>query len=92
MRPKAVYDNLHTELRPKTNPLTEFARLLRYWPVYPALLIWGLWSFAPGSERFAATVSIRSTHSLGKSTVICCRSSALFGRGILDIRTASLTR
>ncbi|HXQ46940.1 MAG TPA: MFS transporter [Caulobacteraceae bacterium] len=49
MRPKAVYDNLHTELRPKTNPLTEFARLLRYWPVYPALLIWGLWSFAPGS-------------------------------------------
>lgn len=50
LRPKSVYDNLHTELGPKATPLSDFTRLLRYWPVYPALLIWGLWSFAPGSN------------------------------------------
>jgi hypothetical protein len=50
LRPKAVYDNIKRELGPKANPLSDFTRLLRYWPVYPALLIWGLWSFAPGSN------------------------------------------
>jgi hypothetical protein len=50
LRPKAVYDNLNNELGPKATPLADFTRLLRYWPVYPALLIWALWSFAPGSN------------------------------------------
>jgi hypothetical protein len=50
LRPKAVYDNLKNELGPKATPWSDFVRLLRYWPVYPALLIWGLWSFAPGSN------------------------------------------
>ncbi|HLK24421.1 MAG TPA: MFS transporter [Caulobacteraceae bacterium] len=50
LRPKSVYDTLHAELGPKANPFADFGRLLRYWPVYPALLIWGLWSFAPGSN------------------------------------------
>ncbi len=50
LRPKSVYDNLRTEIGPKATVLSDFVRLLRYWPVYPALLIWGLWSFAPGSN------------------------------------------
>jgi hypothetical protein len=49
LRPKSVYDNLRPEIGPKATTMSDFARLLRYWPVYPALLIWGLWSFAPGS-------------------------------------------
>jgi hypothetical protein len=28
---------------------THFKRLLQHWPIYPALLIWLLWNFAPGS-------------------------------------------
>ena len=31
-------------------PLKEIQRLVRHWPIYPALLIWSLWCFAPGSE------------------------------------------
>ena len=54
LRPKSVYDNVHTELRPVGNPFVVLARdvlrLLSYWPVYPALLIWALWQFAPGAQ------------------------------------------
>jgi hypothetical protein len=31
-------------------PAKDIRRLIRHWPIYPALLIWTLWSFAPGSE------------------------------------------
>jgi hypothetical protein len=47
-KPRAVYDRLtfeHSEGR----PLAELGRIARHWPVYPALAIWFLWSFAPGS-------------------------------------------
>jgi hypothetical protein len=50
LRPKSVYDNLRKELGRKATVLSDFVRLLRYWPVYPALLIWGLWNFAPGAN------------------------------------------
>jgi hypothetical protein len=49
LRPKSVYDNLHKEVGPRAHPWDDFKRLVSYWPVYPALLIWGLWNFAPGS-------------------------------------------
>ena len=29
--------------------MTTMKRLARHWPIYPALLIWLLWNFAPGS-------------------------------------------
>ena len=48
-RPKVVYDNVHAELGPKSHPLHDIARLFGYWPIYPALLIWLLWNFAPGA-------------------------------------------
>jgi MFS family permease len=49
-KPKFVYDNVHAETGPKIHPWADFKRLLRHWPAYPALLIWTLWNFAPGSQ------------------------------------------
>lgn len=47
-KPRAVYDHLKAE-RSAAPPLGELARLFRHWPIYPALMVWFLWSFAPGS-------------------------------------------
>jgi hypothetical protein len=48
-RPAFVFDNVRREhgLR---HPAAELHRLLRHWPIYPALLIWMLWNFAPGTQ------------------------------------------
>jgi hypothetical protein len=47
-RPASVFDNVHSE-RPEGAPLAgDLARLVRHWPIYPALLIWLLWQFVPG--------------------------------------------
>ncbi|HLY81136.1 MAG TPA: MFS transporter [Caulobacteraceae bacterium] len=48
-RPRVVYDNVHEEHAPAFRPWADVVRLLRHWPVYPALFIWFLWNFAPGS-------------------------------------------
>jgi len=48
-RPASVYDNIRNERGPATLPLDDVKRLMRHWPIYPALLIWLLWNFAPGS-------------------------------------------
>jgi Na+/melibiose symporter-like transporter len=50
LRPKRVFDNLHRERMGAVEPAKDIRRLIRHWPIYPALLIWTLWSFAPGSE------------------------------------------
>jgi predicted MFS family arabinose efflux permease len=47
-RPRVVYDNVHAEQR-EFHPIRDAVRLFRHWPVYPALAIWFLWNFAPGS-------------------------------------------
>jgi len=47
-RPRSVFDNIRNE-QSDASPLTDLARLVRHWPIYPALLIWLLWNFAPGS-------------------------------------------
>ncbi len=47
-KPRAVYGHLHPEPS-QAHSLGELRRLARHWPVYPALAIWFLWSFAPGS-------------------------------------------
>ena len=47
-KPKVVFDNVHAE-HSAIHPLDDLKRLLRHWPIYPALLIWLLWNFAPGS-------------------------------------------
>lgn len=48
-RPKVVYDNVRAETAGEFHPLKDVARLLRHYPVWPALGIWVLWNFAPGS-------------------------------------------
>jgi hypothetical protein len=46
-KPAAVFDNVSVET--EVDPMKDLARLMRHWPIYPALLIWLLWNFAPGS-------------------------------------------
>src|SRR5262245_36010764 len=48
-RPRSVFDNVRFERETAGRPLQDLKRLARHWPVYPALLIWLLWNFAPGS-------------------------------------------
>jgi Na+/melibiose symporter-like transporter len=48
-KPRSVFDNVRTEQGMGGQPLQDLRRLLRHWPIYPALLIWLLWNFAPGS-------------------------------------------
>ena len=47
-KPSSVFDNVHSEQEPPAHPLDDLERLARHWPIYPALLIWLLWNFAPG--------------------------------------------
>lgn len=46
--PKRVFEDGRIEPE-AISPGRDFARLLRYWPIYPALLIQLLWQFAPGA-------------------------------------------
>ena len=48
-RPREVFDNVHAENGNAARPIADLRRLARHWPIYPALLIWLLWNFAPGS-------------------------------------------
>jgi len=48
-RPRVVFERVHDEPRAKAHPFADMKRLLAHWPVYPALAIWFMWSFAPGS-------------------------------------------
>ena len=48
-KPKNVFENVHAEHGPEVHPLDDIKRLFAHWPIYPALLIWLLWNFAPGS-------------------------------------------
>ena len=48
-KPASVFDNVRAERGPTAHPLEDLKRLATHWPVYPALLIWLLWNFAPGA-------------------------------------------
>lgn len=48
-RPAVVFDNLRSEHGQRERPSEDIKRLLGHWPIYPALLIWLLWNFAPGA-------------------------------------------
>ena len=48
-RPREVFDNVRVGDGPAARPGEDIKRLVRHWPIYPALLIWLLWNFAPGS-------------------------------------------
>jgi hypothetical protein len=48
-KPSDVFDNVRIETVSGGHPMQDLKRLVRHWPIYPALLIWLLWNFAPGS-------------------------------------------
>jgi Major Facilitator Superfamily len=48
-KPRDVFDNVRIERSTGGQPMKDLRRLVRHWPIYPALLIWLLWNFAPGS-------------------------------------------
>ena len=48
-KPRNVFDNVRLEYEGDEHPLNDLKRLVRHWSIYPALLIWLLWNFAPGS-------------------------------------------
>jgi MFS family permease len=48
-KPGDVFDNVHVENGVDGHPLKDLKRLVRHWPIYPAMLVWLLWNFAPGS-------------------------------------------
>jgi hypothetical protein len=48
-KPKEVFGNVSAENASGTHPIKDLKRLVQHWPIYPALLIWLLWNFAPGS-------------------------------------------
>jgi MFS family permease len=48
-KPASVFDNLQVERASDAHPVDDIKRLVKHWPIYPALLIWFLWNFAPGS-------------------------------------------
>ncbi len=49
-KPGFVFDWVRGERGPAPNLINDLGRLVRHWPIYPALLIWLLWNFAPGSQ------------------------------------------
>ncbi len=48
-KPASVFDNISVENGAGGHPIKGLKRLVRHWPIYPAMLIWLLWNFAPGS-------------------------------------------
>jgi hypothetical protein len=48
-KPAEVFDNIRAENGTGRHPIEDLKRLVRHWPIYPAMLIWLLWNFAPGS-------------------------------------------
>jgi len=48
-KPKDVFENVRAEHGPEIHPVEDIKRLFVHWRIYPALLIWLLWNFAPGS-------------------------------------------
>jgi len=48
-KPAEVFDNIRVENGAGRHPVEDLKRLVRHWPIYPAMLIWLLWNFAPGS-------------------------------------------
>jgi MFS family permease len=48
-KPAEVFDNIRVENGSGRHPIGDLKRLVRHWPIYPAMMIWLLWNFAPGS-------------------------------------------
>jgi MFS family permease len=49
LKPRAVFAGLGRENPERRDVLADLSRLVRHWPIYPALTIWLLWNFSPGT-------------------------------------------
>jgi hypothetical protein len=49
-KPREVFHDDSAEPAANQHPIESVKRLARHWPIYPSLLIWFLWNFAPGSS------------------------------------------
>jgi hypothetical protein len=49
LKPRTVFENVEPSREPPSSPVRNVQRLMRYGPIYPALTIWLLWNFSPGS-------------------------------------------
>lgn len=49
-RPKAVFADLNGEPAARRDFVADLIRLLKHRPIYPALVIWLLWNFSPGTQ------------------------------------------
>ncbi len=53
---------------PRSSPLKDIARLVRHYPIWPALAIWVLWNFAPGSGSRSTEPGTNCSSATGPST------------------------
>lgn len=49
-KPRAVFGTLRVERTRQTPRWEDFKRLVKHWPIYPALLIIMMWNFQPGAQ------------------------------------------
>jgi len=49
-QPKAVFAGLSGKSREPRHLVADLLRLVRHWPIYPALIIWLLWNFSPATQ------------------------------------------
>jgi MFS family permease len=48
--PAAVFGDRCPQTPGPRDLLSDLSRLLRHWPIYPAVVIWLLWNFSPGTQ------------------------------------------
>lgn len=79
-RPRVVYDNLRSERAKGASRRADLIRLFRHWPIYPALLVWLLWCFAPGAQT---PLQYFLTNTLKASDAQWGAWNALFAAGFI---------
>jgi Na+/melibiose symporter-like transporter len=79
-RPGFVYDNVHGERGPAPNLVKDVVRLVRHRPIYPALLIWLLWNFAPGAQT---PLQFYLQNTLHSSDAVFGEWNAIFAAGFI---------
>ena len=77
---KVVFDSIKDERDVSATPVSDLRRLGKHWPIYPALLIWFLWSFAPGSQT---VMQYYISNTLHASDAIWGDYNALFVAGFI---------
>lgn len=79
-KPKSVFDNVRDERDAASRPFDDLKRLFRHRPIYPALLIWFLWNFAPGA---ATPLQFYLQNTLHAADVQWGEWNAIFAAGFI---------